>query len=93
MPDAGTTAPAKTKAVAKTSKAGSSAEAGSDGKKRFEVKKVRLAPLRAGDDLMFCSGTRWRSGLGILLSTTVLSAGITSWIFVHSPLSFYNTFH
>jgi len=38
MTDAPVTAPAKTK----MSKAGAGADASSDGKKRFEVKKVRL---------------------------------------------------
>lgn len=38
MPDAGPSAPAKSKAIAKTAKAGGAAD---EGKKRFEVKKVR----------------------------------------------------
>lgn len=40
MPDAGPSAPAKTKAPTKGSKAGG--EGGADGKKRFEVKKVHI---------------------------------------------------
>ena len=39
MPDAGASAPAKSKAI-KTSKAGTAGDSGLDGKKRFEVKKV-----------------------------------------------------
>ena len=45
MTDASPPAPSKAKALAKGAKAGASAEAGSDGKKRFEVKKVRLSSL------------------------------------------------
>lgn len=40
MKDAAAGAPAKEKAASKTSKAGAS-EGGADGKKKFEVKKVR----------------------------------------------------
>lgn len=39
MPDAGPSAPAKSKAVSKTAKAGGATD---EGKKRFEVKKVGL---------------------------------------------------
>ena len=41
MTDASPPVPSKAKALAKGAKAGGSAEAGSEGKKRFEVKKVR----------------------------------------------------
>ena len=41
MTDASPPGPSKAKALAKGAKAGGSAETGSDGKKRFEVKKVR----------------------------------------------------
>ena len=46
MTDASPPAPSKGKALAKGAKAGGSAEAGSDGKKRFEVKKVRPSTPR-----------------------------------------------
>lgn len=45
MTDVSPPAPSKAKALAKGAKAGGSAETGSDGKKRFEVKKVRLSRL------------------------------------------------
>ena len=41
MPDVGPSAPAKIKASAKTSKGGPGTDSSLDGKKRFEVKKVR----------------------------------------------------
>ena len=41
MTDASPPGPSKAKALVKGSRAGGLAEAGSDGKKRFEVKKVR----------------------------------------------------
>lgn len=44
MPDAGPSAAAKSKAVSKTAKAGGAAD---EGKKRFEVKKVRSSSLTA----------------------------------------------
>ncbi|CAO1604127.1 hypothetical protein XANCAGTX0491_007692 [Xanthoria calcicola] len=44
MPDAGPSAAAKSKAVSKTAKAGGAAD---EGKKRFEVKKVRSSPSTA----------------------------------------------
>ena len=44
MPDAGPSAAAKSKAVSKTAKAGGAAD---EGKKRFEVKKVRSSSLMA----------------------------------------------
>ncbi|KAL8967064.1 MAG: hypothetical protein Q9183_003088 [Haloplaca sp. 2 TL-2023] len=46
MPDAGPSAPAKSKAVSKTAKAGGTAD---EGKKRFEVKKWNAVALWAWD--------------------------------------------
>ena len=46
MPDAGPSAPAKSKAVSKTAKAGGTAD---EGKKRFEVKKVDNSPISSRD--------------------------------------------
>ncbi|MCJ1256869.1 RING-box protein 1 [Lignoscripta atroalba] len=48
MPDAGASAPAKSKAI-KTSKAGTAGDSGLDGKKRFEVKKWNAVALWAWD--------------------------------------------
>lgn len=47
MKDAAAGAPAKAKAASKTSKAGPS-EGAAEGKKKFEVKKVRLRLTRDG---------------------------------------------
>ena len=41
MPDAESSVPSKAKMPVKSSKSGGAVEASSDGKKRFEVKKVR----------------------------------------------------
>ena len=60
-------------------------EGGADGKKRFEVKKVRqYVPIDWGSvktDINF-SGALWHFGHGILSSTTVPFAETISWIFV-----------
>lgn len=45
MPDAGPSAPAKSKAASKTAKAGGGAD---EGKKRFEVKKAGFQRLTDG---------------------------------------------
>lgn len=42
MTDAGASAPAKAKAGTRVAKSGVGADSGADGKKRFEVKKVRM---------------------------------------------------
>jgi hypothetical protein len=73
---------APVKRAAGKAKAGGAADA--DGKKRFEVKKVRHW-LRAGlINSSNCnnSGTQWHYGLGISSLTTAQSAEIISWIFV-----------
>lgn len=56
MPDAGPSAPAKSKGAVKSAKSG--ADIGPDGKKRFEVKKV-TTPSRwdKGRELIISSGT------------------------------------
>ncbi len=56
MPDAGPSAPAKSKGVVRSAKAG--ADTGLDGKKRFEVKKVMpLTASNKGMQLIVSSGT------------------------------------
>ena len=83
MPDAGPSAPAKSKGIIKSAKSG--ADVGSDGKKRFEVKKV-IPPgdLSKGKKLMVDSGMLSLCGLGISSSTTVPFAETTSWTSVSS---------
>lgn len=70
--------------AAKSSNAG--AEGAVEGKKRFEVKKVRNYPRRARVHrskalTQTFSGMLLRSGRGTLSSTTVPSAVIISWTF------------
>ena len=48
--------------------------------------------LETGAGLTSPSGTPWLSGRGILLSIIVLSAGIISWISVHTPLHSHQSF-
>lgn len=67
---------------------------GSEGKKKFEVKKVRFCIIMCATiphchvktwivlTTFFVSGMLSHSGLGILLLTTVPSAATTSWIYV-----------
>lgn len=56
MPDAGPSAPAKSKGVVRSAKAG--ADTGLDRKKRFEVKKVMpLTASNKGMQLIVSSGT------------------------------------
>lgn len=68
------------KKVASKTKAG---DGGADGKKRFEVKKVRAPVSRRRINADICaSGMRSLCGPGILSSTTALFAEITSWTYV-----------
>lgn len=78
MKEATTGASSKGKAVAKGS------DGATDGKKKFEVKKVRQQPWESTwiASLMPGSGTLWLSGPGILSSTTAPSAVTISWISV-----------
>lgn len=65
---------------------GSKAEGSSEGKKRFEVKKVRCQYREEIIKLKtLYSGTLSLCGRGILSSTTVPSAATISWIYVRPP--------
>ena len=85
MADAPSGSGAAVKKVVGKGKVGAATEGG-DGKKRFEVKKVRCQqPTTPGQwNACLCgnSGMQWLCGLGISSSTTVLSAETTSWISV-----------
>lgn len=80
MPDAGPAAPSKAPSNAPVTKPAT--EATSEGKKKFEVKKVRGLLSTKQWKLIDNSGTPWLYGRGTSWWTTVPSAETTSWIFV-----------
>jgi len=70
------------KAKVPVKRAEGNGEAGLDGKKRFEVKKVKLYSMFSFWKLTSCSGMQLRCGLGTSLLITVPFAVIISWICV-----------